>query len=304
MIDSEAEMDIFYSLCFAAGDACPLRDSQDTSAADIRARVTALIQSLVSTPVAAVHNGRVYLVSSFVVSETIRQSMYTPITGFAPLAQTLADTLAGNYTRILSNPGVLPSDTRPQVCTEQTPATSPPQQYTFSTEVLWGVVCGDSQASAGTRDFAWAASAMPPLLNQSVTVGEGWARFPLGCADWPFSPAYAFRGPFGSPAPPPNTNTTTTGGSGRAPLLILSTRTDPATPLVNAFALSRRHGGSAVVVQESAGHTALLSSVSACTYGIVREYFASGTLPANGTVCEEDCAPAIPYKECPGLPQL
>ncbi|KAK3303712.1 TAP-like protein-domain-containing protein [Chaetomium strumarium] len=299
MIDSEAELDIFYNLCFDAGDACPLRNSQDTSAADIRTRVITLIQRLRESPVAAVHNGRVHIVSSLIVAETIRQAMYTPITSFAPLAQTLADSLSGNFTRILSNPGVVGATARPNVCTEPE-RTSPPQKYTFSNEVTSGVVCGDSQASAGTRDFAWAQATVPALLNQSATVGEGWARIPLACVDWPFTPAYAFRGPFGSPAPPRSNGTS----SGRAPLLILSSRTDPATPLVNAFALSRLHGGSSVVVQENAGHTALFSSVSTCMYGILREYFASGTVPANGTVCEADCAPAIPYKECPGLPQM
>ncbi|KAK4237797.1 TAP-like protein-domain-containing protein [Achaetomium macrosporum] len=299
--DAEAEIDIFYNICFDAGDACPLRDSQDTSAADIRARVTALLQTLRETPVAAVYNGRVYIVSSYLISETIRQALYTPIPSFAPLAQALAESLAGNFTRVLSNPGVMLSNQRSDVCTEP-PVTSPPQQYTFSSEVTSGVVCGDSQASAGTRDFAWATSAVPALLNQSVTVGEAWARIPLACADWPFTPPYAFRGPFGSAAPP--VTNTTASSAGRAPLLILSSRTDPATPLDNAFALSRLHGGSAVVVQESAGHTALFSSVSNCTLGIVREYFASGKVPANGTVCEAECAPGIPYQECPGLPQF
>ncbi|KAK4161503.1 TAP-like protein-domain-containing protein [Cladorrhinum sp. PSN259] len=308
--DGEAGIDIFYNICFDAGDACPLRSSQDTSAADIRARVTALLQNLRESPVAAVHNGRIYVVSSQLLSETIRQAMYTPIQSFAPLAQTLAESLSGNFTRILSS-RIVPSNARSDVCTEPDSA-SPPQRYTFADDVTAGVVCGDSQASAGTRDLAWAASALSALQNQSVTVGEAWAHIPLACADWPFTPPYAFQGPFGSPAPtPPKTNGTTCNnnnsdgdGCGRAPLLILSSRTDPATPLANAFALSRLHGGSAVVVQESEGHTALMSSVSSCTYGILREYFASGTVPANGTVCEAQCAPAIPYRECPGLPRF
>jgi len=84
-------------------------------------------------------------------------------------------------------------------------------------------------------------------------------------------------------------------------MLILSARYDHATPLENAFALSRMHEGSAVVVQESVGHVALSVSTSECTAKIVREYFDTGRLPVNGTSCAADCEAGIPFKACPGV---
>ncbi|KAK4149490.1 TAP-like protein-domain-containing protein [Chaetomidium leptoderma] len=294
--DGEAAVDNFYRTCFEADSACPLRESGDTSFADISARVHALLLTLQQSPVSAIYNNRVYLVTSFLVSESIRTSLYAPIAKYEGLAHTLAEALTGNFTRILSDPTVMAIDTRDATCTEPA-AADPPQDYNFANEASINVICGDSQASAGTRDLAWAETTVARITNQSASIGEGWTKLPLSCSNWAFSPPYAFSGPFGSPAPNRNNSSNTPS----APLLILSTRIDHATPLANAYALSRLHGGSAVVVQESVGHCALLSSTSQCVYGIVREYFHSGTVPANGTVCAADCVPGIPFKACPGL---
>lgn len=264
------------------------------------------------------YNGRPYTVTSHMISETIRGALYTPISSYAPLAAALADALAGNFSAVLAGPRVQTGDTRDEVCVEPaSPAADPPPAYIFAGESQAGVLCGDSQAQAGERNLPWARTVVARIANQSVSLGEGWARIPLACAGWPFAPAYSFAGPFGSPAPTTSSTTTNSTGSSSkkcrspgpdnedntpaAPLLILSTRHDHATPLENAFAVSRQHGGSAVVVLEAAGHCALLSSTSKCVYGHVREYFASGAVPANNTVCQPDCKPSIPAQACPGL---
>lgn len=302
--DAEDAVDALYSTCFNAGELCPLYQTTDTSAASIRARVDALIQDLEENPVPAIHNGRVYLVTSLFVREEIRQSLYAPILKFESLSRSLAGALAGNFSFILSNPAVLGTDTRPGVCTEP-PSTSPPTAFTNQFEANLGIACGDSQALAGDRtDPAWAAATVARVANQSSSIGEPWALLPLNCAGWRFNPPYAFRGPFGSPAPPPPppaTNNDTTALT-RAPLLILSSRTDHVTPLANAYRLSSLHGGSAVVVQESVGHAAQMSAVSECTRELVRAYFRTGEVPRNGTVCEADCRAQIPFRGCEGMP--
>ncbi|KAH6843374.1 TAP-like protein-domain-containing protein [Chaetomium sp. MPI-CAGE-AT-0009] len=294
--DAENAIDILYRTCFDAGELCPLYQTTDASAADIRARIDALILSLEKAPVSAIHNGRVFLVSSLFIREELRQGLYTPIPMFDSLAHSLAGALAGNFSLILSNPRVLSNDNPAAVCNEfPNPSPGPPTTFTNQPDANLGIACGDSQAAAGARDtLAWAADTIARVANQSPSIGEAWANLPLVCAGWRFNPPYAFRGPFGSPAPPP--------GGAAGPLLILSSRTDHVTPLRNAYRLSSLHGGSAVVVQESVGHCALTSSVSECTRGLVRAYFRTGQVPRNGTVCEADCVPGIPYRECKGLP--
>lgn len=245
---------------------------------------------------ATIYNNRIYTMTSYLLGEKIRTSLYEPIAKYEPLAIALAEALKGNFSGILADNVVMGSDLRLDVCSE-TPVTDPPQEYNFGNEVSRAIICGDSQASAGKRDLEWAASTVSRIANQSTSIGEAWTNIPLACADWPFTPPYTFAGPFGSQAPDNSTNTPA------APLLLLSTKTDHATPLANAYALSRLHEGASVAVVDAVGHCALLATTSTCMYGIVQAYFHTGNLPANGTVCEADCVPQIPFKACPGLPE-
>ena len=277
--DAEAVVDHFYQTCFDAGESCPLRQKGDQSAADIRKRVDEFIRSLETSPVAAVQGGRVRLLTSSLVRETIRQTLYSPVCSFEPLASALAESvLRGNHTVILSRGGAL--------CTRFLPD-HVPVDCPWCGEASYGVLCGDSALTATqrVRNVSWAQEEVDILHTQSPAVGEPWARTPLACVDWQFVPKYAFSGPFES----------------STPLLIMSNRYDPATPLANAYALSRKHNGSAVVVQESYGHTTFITSTSNCTTGILREYFSSGKLPMNATSCEADCVASIPFKSCPGI---
>ncbi|KAK3372963.1 TAP-like protein-domain-containing protein [Lasiosphaeria ovina] len=277
--DTESVIDYFYQVCFDAGDVCPLRQGQDQSAADVRGRVDAFIQTLETNPISVAQDGRVRLLTSYAVRSTIRQTVYSPVCGYEPLAIALADSvLKGNHTLILSSSGGL--------CTRIIP-NHVPVDCPWCAEASFGILCGDSASLAAKdgRNVSWAREEVDFHQKQSSTAGEPWSRIPLSCVNWQFKPKYTFSGPFGS----------------SVPVLLLSNRHDPATPLANAFALSRRHNGSAVVVQESYGHSALLVSTSNCTAEIVRRYFSTGQLPANGTSCAADCAVSIPFSACPGL---
>lgn len=71
------------------------------------------------------------------------------------------------------------------------------------------------------------------------------------------------------------------------PVLILSTRLDPVTPLRGAQTLEKTLQGSVLLVQDSVGHTTI-SKASRCTAGHVRKYFNGGELPPSGTTCVVD----------------
>ena len=83
------------------------------------------------------------------------------------------------------------------------------------------------------------------------------------------------------------------------PLLVLSTRYDPVTPLPDARVVQERFAGAGLLVQDSVGHCSL-SSPSVCTAKYVRRYFEDGVLPEEGTTCGVDELPLIGKVESEG----
>ncbi|EJC98517.1 alpha/beta-hydrolase [Fomitiporia mediterranea MF3/22] len=71
--------------------------------------------------------------------------------------------------------------------------------------------------------------------------------------------------------------------------LIKSLEPDPVTPLASAVKMSKGFANSVLLTRNASGHTSL-SGVSNCTSQAVRTYFADGTLPKEGTVCEVESA--------------
>ena len=53
----------------------------------------------------------------------------------------------------------------------------------------------------------------------------------------------------------------------------------------SAYALAGRFPGSKVSSIDGEGHT-ILTAPSLCMAGHIRDYFQTGALPANGTICE------------------
>ena len=73
-------------------------------------------------------------------------------------------------------------------------------------------------------------------------------------------------------------------GEGAAPILVLGTTRDPATPLKWAEALSAQLESGVLVERDGDGHTAY-NSGNACIDGIVEDYLIDGTVPDDPTSC-------------------
>ncbi|KAK8869317.1 TAP-like protein-domain-containing protein [Apiospora arundinis] len=71
-------------------------------------------------------------------------------------------------------------------------------------------------------------------------------------------------------------------GKPAAPILFVSSRYDPATPLANALAMVKVHPGSRVLIQEKAGHGSLFLP-GRCREDYIKKYLATGKLPPGGT---------------------
>ncbi|WP_439938033.1 alpha/beta hydrolase [Nocardia sp. N13] len=73
-------------------------------------------------------------------------------------------------------------------------------------------------------------------------------------------------------------------GEGAAPILVLGTTRDPATPMKWAEALAAQLDSGVLVERDGDGHTAY-NSGNACIDSIVEDFLLDGAVPADGTQC-------------------
>jgi alpha-beta hydrolase superfamily lysophospholipase len=115
---------------------------------------------------------------------------------------------------------------------------------------------------AGLRAIEDAAARAAPRLGRSVVNNS------LACAFWPVAaqPPAALHAPTS------------------APLLVLGTRDDPATPLVWAKGLTDELGSATLVTVGGARHTAFASG-NHCVDDIVVRYLVDDAVPKRGKRC-------------------
>ncbi len=130
------------------------------------------------------------------------------------------------------------------------------------------IACWDTPAPPGADGLRaaaadWSGTAAVPDMARAMAWGNGV------CSQW-----------FGhsTRSPAPATSTTT------APILVVGTTFDPATPYRWAVALSRQLGSSTLLTYRGDGHTAY-GSGSRCIDRAIDAYLLTGTMPAAGTVC-------------------
>ncbi|KAH9928020.1 TAP-like protein-domain-containing protein [Epithele typhae] len=139
------------------------------------------------------------------------------------------------------------------------------------------VTCNDVRPFAGPTPEAWVEVGLAALNISRFALAGTTTEPDDGCEFWPASPPERFEGPFNSTL--------------RNPILIVSNTVDPATPLTNGEAVhALLQNSSALLVQNGPGHTSI-QLTSTCTILSTRAYFADGSLPAEGTVCEIDASP-------------
>ncbi|WP_156760821.1 alpha/beta hydrolase [Microbacterium karelineae] len=91
------------------------------------------------------------------------------------------------------------------------------------------------------------------------------------CEFWPF---------------PPSGEREEIHAEGAAPIVVIGTTGDPATPFAWAEALAEQLDSGTLITYEAEGHTAYQAG-SACVDGAVEAYLVDGTLPDEGLVCQQ-----------------
>lgn len=133
-------------------------------------------------------------------------------------------------------------------------------------EAFRAINCLDSRTEV---DMATLDTEAAEIEAAAPTVGQFFTYGGLGCADWPF---------------PQAEKTGDLAASGAAPILVIGTTNDPATPYVWAQGLAEQLESGVLVTYEGEGHTAYGQS-NACVLDTVDEYFVDGTVPDEGLVC-------------------
>jgi pimeloyl-ACP methyl ester carboxylesterase len=136
-------------------------------------------------------------------------------------------------------------------------------------------------ADAPSRQTAAQWPAVVHRLTRVSRIGGTAFGWVIGapCASWPARSAVRYSGPWSAVT--------------RTPILLVSMRFEPNTPLVNARVAQRRLGNAVLLVQDGYGHLTA-NDPSACVNAALGAYLVRLRTPARGTVCGSDHVPFDP----------
>ena len=135
-----------------------------------------------------------------------------------------------------------------------------------STEAFRAYNCMDYPSD--TTDAAQAA-ADALIAAEAPTVAPFWSG-PDPCETWPYPPT-GTRGPIAA--------------DGAAPIVVIGTTNDPATPYEWSVALADQLSSGVLVTRVGEGHTGY-NKGNACVDAAVEAYLLQGTVPQDGLRCE------------------
>ncbi len=135
-----------------------------------------------------------------------------------------------------------------------------------STSAFWSIGCADDR---GTTDVAQMRADAAEIEAVAPTVGYFFGYGGTICADWPVPEAGGLDD---------------YSAEGAAPILVIGTTNDPATPYAWAEGLASTLSSGTLLTYEGEGHTAYGRSNS-CILDAVDSYLIDGTMPAEGTRC-------------------
>ncbi|KAL3420216.1 Tripeptidyl aminopeptidase 2 [Phlyctema vagabunda] len=279
--NTEEVVQTFYQTCFDAGAMrCALFHADGPQA--IEEDVKAILEQARHRPLATLRQTS-SLIPEIVTYSDIKKfifwSLFSPLHTFPVLAQGLADIKFGNGTLVLQATHPVPRNQ----CVDHSPDTSNNVYPGFLEEVLPAISCSDS-TSQSSQTLSSFKSYLRDVESRSPTIGAIWAQHNrLACTGWTIRPAWRFTGPFGW-------NHTT---SSPTRILFVGNTRDPVTPLASAKYMAEKFSGSAVLVQDCAGH-GYNAAPSRCREEVVRKYFDTGEVESDVVECAVE---KVPFEE-------
>jgi pimeloyl-ACP methyl ester carboxylesterase len=135
-----------------------------------------------------------------------------------------------------------------------------------STEAIYAINCLDRDESVPSDEVE---RYVPRFEKASPTFGRVFAYGLTACGNWP---VHSGKAPGAVPA------------RGAAPILVVGTTRDPATPLQWAQSLADQLDSGVLVTRDGDGHTGY-NAGNACVDRTVERYLVSGTVPTSDVSC-------------------
>ena len=146
---------------------------------------------------------------------------------------------------------------------------TPSGNYTDnSSEAIYAINCLDDPSSTPVEEIP---AQVPDFLEASPTLGEVFAWSLVCCRGLEVEPD-------------PSTRLGEITAEGAAPILVVGTTRDPATPYEWAQALADQLEPGVLLTREGDGHTAY-NSGNACIDEAIEAFLIEGTVPDDGTTC-------------------
>ena len=139
------------------------------------------------------------------------------------------------------------------------------------TEVYVAATCADgdfTEDAASTLDRIADIDAAAPILGEFFAYDD-FAVLDVACTNWPV---------------PAGELPTSFAADGAAPILVIGTSNDPATPYAWAVSLASQLTSGVLISYEGEGHTIYNQGV-ACVDDVIDAYFVSGTVPSADPRC-------------------
>jgi pimeloyl-ACP methyl ester carboxylesterase len=241
----EAELEAFFDDC-AADTACAFH-----SGGDPRAAYDALVASIEASPLPAPPGGERSLgpgeFAYAVAAPLYRTSQWKK------LAEALAQATAGDGSSLLAiSDGYVDR--------------ADDGSYGNALEVYYGVTSVDTKFSPDTAVYD---AMVADLASKAPRLGVYFPYTAMPSARWPVEP-------WRSPGP--------IAAEGAAPILVVSSTSDPATPYAWAASLAEQLSSGVLLTREGRGHVSFLRG-NTCIDQAITDYLVDLVVPADGTVC-------------------
>ena len=243
----EAAFINFAEYC-AQSDACPFAGSGD----DVAAQLRTFLRDLDSQPLPTA-DGRELTES--LGSYAVLSFLYFPDSDYPRLEQALNEAVTNRDGTALI-----------MLVDERVNRDQDGRYLDNSTDAFYAVTCADLPYDGTAEEVARLAK---EWSSAAPTFGPALAWGMLVCADWPVTPGERF---------------TSVRADGSAPILVVSTAGDTATPHEWGLELAESLTNGHVVTWDAFNHTAYREG-STCVDGAVDAYLLAGELPASGLVC-------------------